>query len=172
MQRSQFRENIKYFSIEEFPEWIGFAEDRLFFKLDKFREILNCPIYPSPAEGALARFTDKTSMHYCEKKGPIKSQAVDVFCGCRSELAFFQALASQLWGGIGIYFDTHFHNKFWPLLHLDMRGLGQNHSKETTLIWFRDEKYIYPQYSEKDFQRLLTMLRKVSDQSATSVGRK
>jgi len=151
MDPKAFKEQINNFVPSEFPESVLYGHSNLFFALDKYRDLLGSYVYPSPEPGALARTTNDEidSTHYANLNMTIRSKAADVFVVERIDRAFMIALSSQLFGGIGVYGDTKFRSKQWPMLHLDIRPLGQGHSKETALIWMRIKgKYIYPQYEE------------------------
>ena len=149
LNSKKFKEQLLYFAPAEFPEWIGYGHPKLFYSLDEYRALLGCRIYPSPAPGALARFdwNDRKSQHYAEKEGLALSKAVDVFPDCSIQIAFLQALTSQLWGGVGVYFDTEYNGESWPMLHLDIRNPGA-----FTAIWFRINKHDYrsPQFNKRD----------------------
>ena len=138
---------IKHFKKSAFPENPDLhAEPMLIESLDAFRDIVGVPIYPSPVSGALARFSgSEESRHYAVGR---RSDAVDVFVDCDIREAWMAAFRSKLWGGIGVYFDTHFKNKPWCMLHLDMRP-------GTTTYWFRQNKsYGHPMVIHGDMLRL------------------
>ena len=140
-----------------------FADPRLIYNLQDYRNLLGKKVYPSPVPGALAR-SDKVSQHYYNLEADIKSRAGDVFVeGCTAE-AWQIAVTSQLWGGVGLYLNTLFKNQKWLMLHLDLRALGKNHSKKTVLLWIRDKKgqYRYPQYEKGGMKYLFKTLKKIS----------
>lgn len=139
--------NIKNFSKSEFPEDPEeCAEVRLLLRLDKFRDILGEPIYPSPVKGALARDNPRSQHHYDPDKG-IKSKAVDCFCAAKPLKVYSLALVSQLFGGIGVYPDGYFKEQRWTRFHFDIRRLGTNHIHQTTLVWYQSENgMVYPEY--------------------------
>lgn len=148
---------ISHFSKDEFPEDPDlYAYPPLIRLLDKQRDLYGYRIYPSPASGALAREGNGHSMHCYETWGG--SKAIDVFpdfCddGKHDKTIDFLmlALASQLWGGIGVYLDTQFHGRSWRMFHLDLRQLGTGHNQENCLVWVRaeDGQYKYPQYDPR-----------------------
>lgn len=123
---------VDYFTEKEFSEDPNvYAEPFLIYSLDKFRELLKAPIYPSPVPGALARFDKgaEYSRHFAVER---KSTAIDIFCKIPIFQAWSIAIQSNLWGGIGVYFDTYYCNKPWCMLHLDQR--------KTDSLWFRSNK--------------------------------
>lgn len=126
---------MKYFKPEEFPDDIALAEPELFDRLDRLREYLNYPIYPSPVSGALAR-TDlgaRSSQHYAVGR---KSTAIDFFTDAEPFEAFVKICKSGLFPRVGIYFDTFFRHKKWVMFHVDL--------KDQNLMWFRNDKqYTY-----------------------------
>jgi hypothetical protein len=138
--------SLKYFKKDEFPEDIKYANPELLTKLDMLREFINKPIYPSPAPGALARFSGSTtSRHYAVNR---LSDACDIFIDCNTFDAFLLILQSKLFNRVGVYFDTYFHNKPHTMFHVDL--------KDQQLIWYRDAgKYFY-QFSN-DFNILQRM---------------
>ena len=140
-----------------------FATPQFIYSLQDYRNLLGRKVYPSPVPGALAR-SDKNSQHYYNLEADIKSKAGDVFVeGCPAE-AWQIALSCQLWGGIGLYLDTQFKGEKWPMLHLDLRALGDNHSKEMILLWVRNKKgkYYYPQYEQNGMKYLFKILKRIS----------
>jgi hypothetical protein len=165
---SAFRKQVQHFRPSEFPESVEWGDPVLFGRLDAFRGALGCRIFPSPARGGLARFewADRFSWHYCDREGEIRSRAVDVFCECSAIHAYTQALASQLWGGVGVYFDTRYNQKPWIMFHLDTRQPGDRHAKQTALVWFRDRtgQYHYPQYNRRMEATLLSLLLEATHQ--------
>ena len=125
---------ITRFLPEEFPEDPEtYAESFFLQRLNAFAVTLDSAVFPSPVPGALARFDgSKTSRHYAVKR---KVDAVDIFCNCPAIKAWATAL--KFFNGVGIYFDTCYRSKAWPMLHVDLRP--------TSLIWYRDnKKYYYP----------------------------
>ena len=140
------------FSPGEFSEDPNkFAHPELLRKAQQFRTILRAKIFPSKAEGALARTSgNKTSWHFVDD---VKlSMAWDIFCNTHIFKAWTVALSCGLWKGLGVYFDTHGNNgKPWPMLHLDLRP--------KPLIWYRDDgEYFYPHTSKTFFYDLQTLL--------------
>jgi hypothetical protein len=148
-------ENIKHFSKWEFSEDPDFhAEPQLIETLDAFREIVGKPIYPSREKGALARFegTNPDSRHYAVGR---KSDAIDVFVEGDIRDNWMKAFCSKLWGGIGIYFDTHYKGHSWPMLHLDLR-------QGTTTYWYRvDKQYGHPILRSSDLHRMFGLLNAI-----------
>lgn len=143
--------HIEHFSPSEFSEDPDkYAEPALIEALDAFRGVLESPIYPSPVMGALARFGGSmTSRHYAVGR---KSDAIDVFTAGDIRHAWMTAFSSKIWGGIGVYFDTHYQGKPWPMLHLDLRP-GK------TIYWYRvNGQYGSPMNSTNDMKRLIGLL--------------
>lgn len=134
---------IDYFREEEFPEDPEtYADPFLIYSLDKFRAMLGAPVYPSPVSGALARFDKKSdySRHYAVER---KSDAIDVYCKAPIFQAWSTAISCELFNGVGVYFDTHYKNKHWCMLHLDrrrhkslwLRNYHKYTSTESTDFW-------------------------------------
>lgn len=142
---------IKHFSPDEFSEDPDeHAAPELITALDQWRNFLSFRVDPSPASGALARFSgDKESRHYAVDR---QSDAVDVFAECHIRNAWLSAFRSKLWGGIGVYFDTQFEGKPHPMLHLDMRP-------GPTVIWYRvSQSYGHPLLYSADMQKLFGLM--------------
>jgi len=154
---------IPDFQPHEFPEDPNkHADPQLMYSLQDYRYLLGRAFFPSPVPGALAR-DDKSSEHFSNDK--FKSRAIDGFPkGCPAD-AWQIALSSQLWGGIGLYLDTHYQGKKWVMLHLDLRPLGHNHANNTVLLWIRDKngKYVYPQYEKRGMKYLFKTLKKIAE---------
>ena len=143
-------QNFKPDEFSENPE--RYASPVLLRNLQAYRNILGHKIYPSKADGALARFSgSRQSMHYIDPLiNDDRSEAIDVFCDCDIFEAYNVALNSNLWGGVGVYFDTKRNGKPWPMLHLDTRKLP--------LMWFRwGKNYYYPHKSESFYGDLLSL---------------
>jgi uncharacterized protein YcbK (DUF882 family) len=160
-----FNEQIKNFVQSEFPEPIEYGHPKLFYSLDAYRNLLGAPIYPSPSARAFVRTRErhKESMHYANLDQHIRSRAIDVFVDDRVDRAFMLAMASQLWGGVGVYGDTEFKGRPWSMLHLDIRPLGHGHSRNCALIWLRIKgEYTYPQYEEYGEALLFNFLMNLS----------
>ena len=121
----------------EFSEDVAFADPKFLSLLDRFAITLKSSVYPSTAKGTLARFSgNKDSRHYAINR---KSDACDVFCNC--DIAKAWTTAVQSFSGVGVYFDTHFREGDWPMLHVDTRP--------KPLLWYRDTgerpgEYHYP----------------------------
>lgn len=132
---------MKNFSPKEFSENIKFARSDLLQNLDLLRDFLGFAVYPSPVQGALARFDikSKDSQHYAEYK---LSTAIDVFINCDPFKAYCKILQSKLFRRIGVYFDTRYKNKPWVMFHIDL--------KDQELSWYRDKDGYCYSY-EKDF---------------------
>lgn len=162
-------ESLPYLSPQEFSENPDKrAQPDIIYSLHDYRSILGRAFYPSPTPGALARLReeDKGSRHYAGK-GRL-SDAVDGFPAGNAANAFLVAITSQLFGGIGLYLDTHYDGREWPMLHLDLRPLGTDHAQETALIWIRqDGEYHYPQYSDQGTSMLAQALRIADKMSNT-----
>jgi hypothetical protein len=152
---------IRYFARDNFSEDPEqHAEPGLIYSLDDYRGLLGFPLIPSPTRGALARFrkTESESRHYADN-GAL-SDAQDLFPDGDPGQAVLVALTSQLWGGVGLYLDTTYQSIAWPMLHLDLRPLGHNHSRKTALLWIRrDGEYTYPQYTGQGTRILVEALR-------------
>lgn len=104
--------------------------ENLFIELQNYRDMLGKRIYPSPLQDAWHRESGSTtSRHYAIDR---LSDAGDVFPDCHILEAFVTALRCKF-GGIGVYLDTHYQGKPWPMLHLDMRPVDQQ------AIWLREK---------------------------------
>lgn len=139
------------FTHKEIPPDQALYMSRLILSgIQNYRNILGCPFSVSLVDGALIRFDGrKTSEHHViinpESLRPVKlSRAIDGFPDCNIFEAWTKALSSNLFGGIGVYFDTKNNNGIpQPMLHLDLRSLP--------LIWYRAQgMYFYP-HKDKDF---------------------
>lgn len=124
------------------------AQPALIYRLQTLRARLGAPIFPSPVPGALARFDGPpSSRHYAVGR---LSDAVDVFpVDGMVVRAWQQAVA--LFGGVGLYLDTHFLGRSWPMLHVDLRP--------EPVWWVRDAgAYHYAHSSPSAMRRLLSAL--------------
>ncbi len=132
---------INNFTKDEFSEDIKYAHTDLLQNLDLLRDFVGCAIFPSPVQGALARFDQKSkdSQHYAKNR---LSTAIDVFVNTDPFEAYCKILYSKLFRRVGVYFDTKYRNKPWVMFHLDL--------KDQDLLWYRDE-FGYCYSSERDF---------------------
>lgn len=154
--------NIEYFAPYEFVDNLNHVEPQVIYNLDKWRDMSDDYYYPSPVFGSMVRYNDKSSMHYSNKKD-ILSKAIDGFSEGDLVNKFFLAMTSKLWNGIGVYLDTEYDNKFWPMFHFDIRELGYGFNKETILIWIRKKgKYYYPQAMNNGRKFLMDTLEKLT----------
>ena len=139
---------ITHFKPSEFPsqEEIDLTDPRLFKTLNKFRTDLNYPVYPSSDKGALARKYGKaTSKHYAIGK---LSTAVDFFPDCDIKRALFVTV--HYFGGVGLYFDTHFKHRKWVMLHGDLR--------QNQVIWWREDGIYHTLNTNDDYNQLISKL--------------
>lgn len=129
-------QGIRHFTPDEWPAGVlACIEPALIGQLDELRERLGRPVYPSPLAGGWVRFDGSpTSRHYAIDR---RSDAGDVFPegDIRDAWLIAQALP---FGGIGVYFDTYYQHRPWPMLHLDLRP--------ERVLWARisRNRYIYP----------------------------
>ena len=140
---------IDHFKLSEFPseEEINLTDQRLFWTLDAYREDLGYIIHPSKAKGALARkYGDSKSRHYAIGK---LSTAIDFFPDCSPLQAWICAL--HHFAGVGVYFDTHYKNRKWIMLHGDLRT-GQR-------LWRRDNGIYSLIQTEQDIEDLSERLK-------------
>lgn len=150
--------NMPNFTHDEIPPGTAqFMDKHILENIQEYRNLLGCPFSISQADGALIRFDgSKTSEHHVvSNQGvPVKlSRAIDGFPNCNIFEAWTKALSSNLFGGIGVYFDTK-NNKgmFQPMLHLDLRA--------SSLMWYRDDdEYFYPHKNKDFFDELLILMR-------------
>ena len=141
---------VKNFSKSEFSEDpVKYAHSNLIISLDKLRDFINKPIYPSPVSGALARFSGSNkSEHYSVYR---LSTAVDVFIDEDPFISLIKILQSSYFSGIGFYLDTYYKGKPWVLFHLDLR--------KKPLIWCRQNNTYYYNMKRKYYQELLNRKR-------------
>lgn len=132
---------MKYFKPKEFSEDIKYADSKLLKNLDRLREYLGTPVYPSPVPGALARFDlgAKRSQHYAVKR---LSTAIDFFVKGDPFEVYIKILKSGLFPRIGVYFDTFYKNRKHVMFHCDL--------KDQNLLWLRD-KHGYTYSTQSDF---------------------
>jgi len=162
ISQDQWDKYIHHFSPIEFSEDpLKYSDFQTIKNLESFRSSISRRIFPSPASGALARFSgSKRSQHYVgsdmggDIRGEVdtntskKSQAVDVFIEGNALINWSFVLACQLFKGVGIYLDTEYHYRPWPMFHLDTREKGYISG---ALIWVRyREEYYYPQLNDSD----------------------
>lgn len=115
-------------------------------ELNAFAIGLKSAVFPSPAPGSLCRSTgSKTSRHYAVER---RSDACDVFCNCPIGRAWTTAI--QRFPGVGVYFDTHYKSKPWPMLHLDMRP--------ESLLWYRQNGVYHYQGAPDFYNKLFSLL--------------
>lgn len=133
---------LDHFSKDEFPDGVlEHVEAELILSLDGYRDVLGCPVIPSPVvDGWFRKDGSESSRHYAFNR---LSDAGDVFPQCDIRHALMVAMSCVWWGGIGVYLDTTGPSgKPEPMLHLDLRP-----SMPRT-VWMRYEgKYIYPMNS-------------------------
>jgi len=151
---------LKHFSPSEFPLNGRHLSDSLLLSLDKGRALLGQRIFPSPVEGAAARFGgSKTSQHYVgESPQDIvrEATAVDVFAEGMPMENFLLLFGSGLFNGIGVYLNTYYDGTAWVMFHLDKREKGY---EGMPLVWVAKKvissegeivtKYFYPQTSSQ-----------------------
>jgi hypothetical protein len=141
--------DIPNFEASEFSEDPHeYAHPSLLWKLQRQRDVIQAPIYPSPVPGALARFEEgaKYSMHYNEYgRG---SCASDWFTDSDPFRAWNLIISSKLWRGMGIYFDTKYRDVPWIMFHTDY---GRVH----TVYWFRYAGVYTDSKVNKNFWQLL-----------------
>lgn len=133
------------------PNELHRLDPEVVYRLQRLRHIIGRRIYPSPAEGAIARFDDgaKYSQHYAVGR---MSTAIDVFCEGDPLDNFIAAVGSRLFNGIGIYPYTVFRNRNWVMLHLDTRLGGP-------VYWARDSLMQYHNSGERMFWSVLRRIR-------------
>ena len=139
------------------PDTAKYIDRFMLSSIQTYRNILGCPFNISMAPGALIRLGGrKTSEHHIVidpiSEKPIKlSRAIDGFPDCDIFKAWAKALSSNLFAGIGVYFDTkNNHGIPQPMLHLDLRP--------RPLIWYRDKgEYLYPHKDKDFFQNLMNL---------------
>lgn len=158
--------NVTNFSASEFPEDPDlYADPQVIYALDQEREWLGKRVWPSPAEGGLARFgeDDRGGQHFAAPEEGIYSKAVDRFPEGHIKQAWLLSISSGLWGAVGIYTDTNGPDgSRWPMLHSDLRAPGVGHSQDHMLLWHKDRHgYHYIQYDLEALDRLITLLEKL-----------
>jgi len=142
------------FSPYEFPENTSFAEPELFYRLSRLRKLIDRKIFPSPAQGALARMTGSpSSQHYALGR---LSTACDIFCEGTPIQNFISLIGSKLFNGIGVYLDTiGIDGLPWVMFHVDTRELNN----DSPVIWIvtktnNNNNYYYPQDNPESWSLL------------------
>lgn len=147
--------NMPNFTHEEIPKTLAkYMSKQALSNIQQYRNILGCPFNISFDPGALIRFDGRRmSEHFViinpETGKPNKlSTAIDGFPNCDIFEAWSKALSSNLFGGVGVYFDTlNNQGVAQPMLHLDLR--------KHPLIWYRNHGvYYYPHKDKNFFKRL------------------
>lgn len=160
---------VSNFKPNEFPENPDlYAEPNLIYTLQDLRSIsAGNRIYPSPVNGALARFDgSKTSQHYVgPKDNPVrKSTAIDFFMEGIPIENMTMITSHPKIGGIGVYLDgIGVDGKHWVRFHIDIRDKGfinyvptfwivekkfDNYQKKSV------DKYYYPQNTKQHWELL------------------
>lgn len=119
---------LDHFRPSEFRGWADrMARDQLFL-LDAFREAWGAPVYISPAKGALGRHAGESlSRHNYDRWGEVC--ATDVFPEGFATESFTRVhdIANRIGaGGFGIYTDTTYKGRDWPMVHIDCRKRGRD----------------------------------------------
>lgn len=152
-------DQVQYFGPWEFSENPNrYAKSQLIYAIDQIRDWYGHRVFPSPHPGALARFDGSPeSRHYAVGR---LSDANDLFPDGDPREFFLLTLSSDLFGGIGIYWDTYYEGEHKYMFHLDKRPLGVGHNRKTALIWIHDKQngYRYPQYDPKARNELFRKL--------------
>ena len=156
-----FMQQFPNFSREEFSEDpVKYASAELLRTLQEFRNFIDVPIHPSPAEGALARdYLPSSSLHYITENA--LSRAVDVFIDAPACFVFTKLLQFGKFTGIGIYFDRVYVCFPRVLYHLDIRNINGNHDK---VLWYQKDRlsrYVYLlKESYREYEELIQLLAK------------
>lgn len=145
-------DDVDHFSKDEFSEDPDiFAEPLLIHSMDTLRKLCDCPIFPSPVNGALARANgSQKSRHYAVGR---KSDALDFFIIGDFFKTYQTLITCNLFNGIGIYFNGIFDGKQHVRYHADLRPTGLNSLEP--LIWFmrdKDHGCKYPQLNAVDME--------------------
>lgn len=151
---------IRNFNEDEFPEGeLEYTSTKILTRMDTLRDLIGSPIYPSPVKGSLARIgEDENSQHYAKEDGSILSKADDWFPFENEKISFvFTACIScGLFGGIGVYFDTHgLRGSHDVMFHTDTRTVDKY---EFPTIWFRKNKQYYYPFASHDLMKELFRL--------------
>jgi len=151
---------VENFNENEFLDPIEDSEIGLFVRLNKTRLNLKKAIYPSKTPGAMSRKTysagsgpavhtpDLTAFEFfkmfgkCPSRHQVmadrKCQAIDFFTDANSLEALYYFISSNLWSGIGIYFDKQDNNgKRKTMFHLDF---GRN---DKAIWYYHERRYHY-----------------------------
>lgn len=152
-----FERDVKHFAASEWPaDALEHCDANLILQLDQFRHTLGDAILPSPVLAGWYRTSGSTtSRHYAVGR---LSDAGDIFPRGNIVRAYLMALRQGVWGGIGIYLDTHGPDgSAWPMMHLDLRPGEQK-------LWMRVEggRYIYPLSSDAARREFMTRLAEVA----------
>lgn len=146
----------QYFKRAEFnPKEVDHIDPSALKRYNTARGITEVSWYPSRVDGALARFNgSKTSRHYAVNR---LSDALDFFTAKDTDILWFlyKLYGSNLFGGIGVYFDTRGYNYSSDIMfHVDCRKCMTGYP----LIWFRDKgKYTYV-VNSKNFSELINKI--------------
>ncbi len=160
--------DMQNFSHKEIPqEKASFISKSILINIQKYRYLLGCPFSISMNSDALIRYDgNEKSEHYVKvENGNIikRSTAIDGYPSCDIFKAWTIALSFNLFGGVGVYFDTtNNHGVQQPMLHLDLR--------EKPLIWCRiDKKYYYPHTHKNFYSLLMYNMQKKSKEDGKSI---
>ena len=115
---------------------------KLLNALDNFRDLLERPIYVSPAPGATYRSDSSTSMHSFGK-------AVDIFPKCDMFQAFTNVLQVPDIMGIGLYPHWRYGKLNWGM-HIDVRE-----AVDKVIWWQNKDKEYFTIYTMQGFQRCI-----------------
>lgn len=126
---SEIQWDQTWFNPDEFPpDEAHYAQADLILELNRMRNVLGVPIYPSPVRGALARNEGATSRHYAVGR---LSDAIDFFVDAPPLHVFYTLLRKSKFGGIGVYFDTKYRSRPHIMFHGDLR--------DEHVLWLRHE---------------------------------
>jgi len=125
--------NLDRFKRREFPseKELKLTDPKILTTLDDYAKRLQAPVHPSTAKGALARTTGSAnSRHYAVNR---LSTAVDFFPDC--DICKAWAIAINYFGGVGVYFDTHYRHNPKIMIHGDLRQIPT--------FWYRSRNIYY-----------------------------
>lgn len=152
-------DHLNHFTADEWPAGVLHRmQPALIVQLDALRERLGQPIHPSPLPDGWARTTGSTtSRHYAVNR---LSDAGDVFPEGDIRDAWLAACGIRAFGGIGVYFDTHFRGRPWPMLHVDLRP-GER------IMWARiGGRYVYPHRSPAERDTFFELMNRAMPKAA------
>lgn len=156
---------VTYFGPDEWPDDIlEYLDSNLITAINSLRMRSGQRIDPSPLHDGWVR-TDgsTTSRHYIgkSKDNPDRlSDAGDIFPHGDILQIWRVAVTMDVFGAVGLYTDTIYEDKPWPMLHLDIRARG----KGSSVWWLRTGKqyYHFPARGGTDAETFYSALKELT----------